>query len=100
VAPAQVKIVWTSRATRDLRAAYQYWAEERSPAAADTMLDIIFSAVEMLSKHPGLGRPGRVVGTRELVILRTPFLIAYRLHRGSIQLLALLHGARKWPERF
>ncbi len=95
-----MKIVWTPRATRDLRAAYDYWAEERSPAAADAMLDIIFSAVEMLESHPAIGRIGRVAGTRELVILRTPFLIAYRLHRDSFQLLALLHGARKWPERF
>jgi len=95
-----MRIEWTDRATRDLRAAFEYWAGERSLTAAGKMLDTIFSAVEMLERHPAAGRRWRVAGTRELVILRTPFLIAYRIHGETIQLLALLHGARKWPERF
>lgn len=95
-----MRIEWTDRATRDLRAAFEYWAQERSLSAAGQMLDTIFSAVEMLERHPAAGRRGRVAGTRELVILRTPFLIAYRIQSERIQLLALLHGARKWPERF
>jgi len=95
-----MKVEWTDRATLDLRAAYEYWAEERSLAAAEKMLETIFSAVEMLEEYLGAGRRGRVAGTRELVILRTPFLIAYRVAHGSIQILALLHGGRKWPDRF
>ncbi len=47
-----------------------------------------------------LGRPGRVKGTRELVVTRTPYIVAYRLKRQSIQILRVLHGARLWPERF
>jgi len=100
MAPAQVKIEWTERAIQDLRAAYDYWAEERSAAAAERMLETIFSAVEILESYPSAGRRGRVTGTRELVVLRTPFLIPYRVQRGTIQILALLHGARKWPDRF
>jgi len=95
-----MKIVWTRRATRHLHAAYDYWARESSPSAADEMLERIFSAVEVLERHPEAGRRGRVPGTRELVILCTPFLVAYRIQRKSIDLLALLHGARKWPGRF
>ncbi|HKM89637.1 MAG TPA: type II toxin-antitoxin system RelE/ParE family toxin [Candidatus Acidoferrales bacterium] len=95
-----MKIEWTDPATHDLRATYDYWAEQESAAAADKTLDIILSAVEMLGRHPAAGRRGRVAGTRELVILGTPFLVAYRLHRGSVQVLAVLHGARKWPEHF
>jgi len=95
-----MKIEWTERATAHLRSAYDYWAEARSPAAAEKMLETIFSAVEILENYPAAGRRGRVAGTRELVILRTPFLIPYRVHHGSIQILALLHGARKWPDRF
>lgn len=94
-----MKIEWTEP-TRDVKAAHDYWAKLKSVAAADATQDLIFSAVEMLERYPLAGRPGRVAGTRELVILHTPFLIAYRLHRGTIQVLALLHGARKWPERF
>jgi toxin ParE1/3/4 len=97
VAASEVKIVWTRRAKRHLRAAYDYWEQESSPFAADTMLERIFSAVELLERHSEAGRRGRVSGTRELVIPATPFLIAYRVRRNRIEVLALLHGARKWP---
>jgi toxin ParE1/3/4 len=93
-----MKIVWTRKASRHLRAAFDYWARETSSAAADNMLDRIFSGVELLERYPGAGRPGRIPGTRELVIVPTPFLVAYRIHRGKIEILALLHGARKWPD--
>jgi toxin ParE1/3/4 len=95
-----VKVVWTRKASRHLRAAYDYWASESAPTAADTMLERIFSAVELVQRYPEAGRPGRVAGTRELVIVPTPFLIAYRVRRGKIEILSLLHGARKWPEAF
>lgn len=62
------------------------------------MLDRIFAAVEMLKAFPESGRPGRVPGTRELAIPRTPFVLAYRRQGRSLQVLAVLHGARKWPE--
>jgi toxin ParE1/3/4 len=95
-----MKIVWTRRATRHLYAAYDYWVRESSPSAADEMLECIFTAVEVLERHPEAGRRGRVPGTRELVILSTPFLIAYRIQRKGIEVIALLHAARKWPGRF
>jgi plasmid stabilization system protein ParE len=83
-----------------LRAAYDYWAHESSPAVADTMLERILSAGGVLEHFPATGRPVRIPGTRELVVVPTPFLIAYRVRRSKIEILALLHGARKWPEAF
>jgi len=47
-----------------------------------------------------MGRRGRVGGTRELVIPSQPYIIAYRIRGQTIHILAVLHGARKWPERF
>jgi len=64
------------------------------------MLDRIFSGIELLELNPEAGRRGRIPGTRELVIDATPFLVAYRMRRGHIEILSLLHGARKWPEEF
>lgn len=95
-----MKVVWTRKASRHLRAAYDDWARESSPTAAETMLDRIFLAVERLQRFPEAGRPGRVAETRELIIGPTPFLIAYRTRRGKIEILSLLHGARKWPDQF
>jgi toxin ParE1/3/4 len=100
MAASQVKIVWTRKARLHLRAAYDYWSHEHSSPAAHTMLERIFSAVELLERFPYAGRSGRIPETRELVIVSTPFLVAYRARRGKIEILALLHGARKWPEEF
>jgi len=51
-----------------------------------------------LTANPSLGRPGRVDGTRELVITHTPYIVAYRIHGNEIQVLAVIHAARLWPD--
>jgi toxin ParE1/3/4 len=96
---APVKLPWTRIAAADLRAAWEYIAAENA-AAAEGVLEKILRGVEALEHHPQLGRAGRVEGTRELVISGTPFVVAYRLRRDEILVLAVLHGARKWPESF
>lgn len=54
--------------------------------------------VDMLLQHPQMGRPGRRVGTRELVISRTPFFVAvYCLKGDKIQIIQLLHSSQQWP---
>jgi toxin ParE1/3/4 len=45
---------------------------------------------------PNRGRPGRVQGTRELVLAR-PFLAVYEVAEEEVQILRILHGAREWP---
>jgi toxin ParE1/3/4 len=92
-------IVWTKRAEHHLRATYRYWSNERSEAAEDIMLERILSTVELLPNSPDMGRPGRIPITRELVLKPLPFVIAYRIRRDKLEILALLHGARKWPDR-
>ena len=44
-----------------------------------------------------LGRPGRLVGTRELVIPDTPYVIPYRVRRDRLELIAVFHSRQKWP---
>ena len=95
-----MRIVWTKRTTRQLRAAYDYWTREQSEDSADIMIDRIFSVVEFLEHHPELGRTGRIHNTRELILKPLPFLLAYRASRKKIEVLALLHGSRKWPAAF
>jgi toxin ParE1/3/4 len=46
--------------------------EADSPRAAILIDDRIEAQVELLIETPEIGRPGRVEGTRELVIPRTP----------------------------
>jgi len=53
--------------------------------------------VGQLVQHPEMGRAGRKLGTRELVISHTPFIMIYRIKGKRIDLLRVLHGAQQWP---
>jgi len=94
-----VKIVWTEPARQDLRDIFIYISEE-NPNAARRLLSKIKERAVLLQDNPLLGRMGRVDGTRELVIAETPYLLPYRIKEQQIQILAVFHGARKWPATF
>jgi len=76
---------------------HAYIAED-NPGAASGMVDQVVSGIAALSRHPDLGRGRRVPGTRELII--SPFVVAYRIQAQSIDVLAIIHGARRWPDSF
>jgi len=91
-------LVWTPRAHRARNATIDYIAQN-NPAAALSQLDEIERQTDMLMRFPEMGRPGRIDGTRELVISRTPLIAVYRLkpQRNRIEILHLLHSAQQWP---
>jgi len=60
----------------------------------------LLAAVERLADLPSLGRPGRVAGTRELIVPGTPYVIPYRVRGGSLEVIAVFHGRQQWPKRF
>lgn len=92
--------VWSPEAIDDL-AALRAYIEQDDPAAAQRIaLRIIHNVETVLPANPEMGRPGRVPGTRELVIPRTPFIVPYRVQGRTLQVLRVFHGARRWPERF
>lgn len=88
-----MKIVWTRRAVRHFEALREYIAQD-NPAARRVGQRIIES-VELLRDQPHMGRPGRVVGTRELVIPDTPYIIPYRMRGERLELIAIFHGRQK-----
>jgi toxin ParE1/3/4 len=88
---------WTPTALRDLESLYGYISEDNATAAGATV-ESILAGIAVLPRHPEMGRAGRVAGTRELVV--APFVVAYRARRTSIEVVAIIHGARRWPERF
>ncbi|MHB8747496.1 MAG: type II toxin-antitoxin system RelE/ParE family toxin [Gammaproteobacteria bacterium] len=91
-----MELKWTPSALRDLDDAGEYIAQDNLQAAAE-MGRRALEAVEYLNQHPALGRLGRVRGTRELVVSGTPFLVVYRVRLDTVQVLRVLHHARKWP---
>lgn len=94
-----MKIVWTEPARQDLREIFEYIANE-NPNAARRLLGEIKEQALILIDHPQMGRSGRVEGTRELVLSGTNYILPYRVKGNQIQILAVFHGARKWPEIF
>ena len=89
-------IVWFETAIRDMVALRAFVARE-NPDAAQSTARKISGAVELLEAFPAAGRPGRVTGTRELVIAGTPYVIPYRIRGERIEILRVLHSARQWP---
>lgn len=91
-----MNIRWHRLARRDLVALRAYIARE-NPKAAARMAKRIRDAVEGLADNPSIGRPGRVIDTRELVVTGTPFLVPYTVVDDQIVILRVLHGAQRWP---
>jgi len=90
--------VWSPEAIDDLQALRAYIEQDDPAAARRVTLHIIHNVEVLLPRSPEMGRPGRVPGTRELVIPGTPFIVPYRLQGNAIQILRVFHGARRWPD--
>lgn len=91
-----MRLVWAQYALEDRRAIYDHIEVDDARAAA--LVDArIADAVARLANFPESGRPGRVGGTRELVVGRTSCIVAYRIIGETVRILRVLHGAQLWP---
>jgi len=93
-----MKVVWSRRAIRHLVHLREY-IEMDSEQNAALVAKRILEAVDLLQAHPEIGRPGRALGTRELVVPNTPYVIPYRIRRERLELIAVFHGRQKWPAK-
>ena len=91
-------IVWSPRAIDNLAPLRSYIARD-NPKVADQIAATLLDAVERLAELPNLGRPGRVTGTRELVVPGTRYVIPYRLRGDRLEVIAVFHGPQKLPSR-
>lgn len=92
-----MRLTWSAFALADRDGIFTH-IEADSPRAAVAVDEHIAQAVLRLVEFPESGRSGRVPGTRELVIPRTPYVVAYALTPDCIRILRVLHGARMWPD--
>ena len=93
-----MKVVWSGRAIRHLVALRAYIARDSEQNAARVATRIV-KAVDLLQTQPEMGRPGRLLGTRELVVPDTPYIIPYQVRGERLELMAVFHGRRQWPEK-
>jgi toxin ParE1/3/4 len=94
-----MRVRWLRKALRNLDDEAAYIAID-DPVAARIVVERVIEAVAMLAAQPGLGRPGRVPGTRELVVRNTRYIVPYRVRGDNVELLRVFHTSRRLPKRW
>jgi len=93
-----MKLNWSRRAQHDLLVLQEF--ARQKPSLGNRIADALGAACDRIAKMPLSGRPGRVKGTREIVLTGTPFILAYKALARRATILAIIHGARRWPKSF
>jgi plasmid stabilization system protein ParE len=99
ISKERVTLLRSPDSIHDLIALRAQIAEHDPAAAKRVALHILYCVEYLLSENPKLGAPGRVPGTRELVIPKTPFIVPYRVRGSKIEIARVYHASRRWPDR-
>ena len=94
-----MKLKWTRLSLQDMQNLYEYIAGDNL-RAAKKIISRIREAADKLKIYPHMGKAGRISNTRELVIAATPYIIVYIIDGESMQIVSVIHGARRWPDSF
>lgn len=94
-----MQVEWLRRALLNLEQEAAYIARDNPRTAAALVLEAD-ETTRLLARHPDMGRPGRVSGTRELVLPNFPYIIPYRVKEQRVEILRVFHTSRKWPRGF
>ena len=94
-----MRIRYTRRAIRHLAALRRFSTGRFGATTTAITLGRIRAAIDDLAHRPRRGRPGRISGSRELVVPGLPFIVAYRITETSIDILAIIHAAQRWPNQ-
>ena len=94
-----MRLRWLRKALRNLDDEATYIAADDA-AAARRVVKRVLDAASILAKQPGLGRPGRVPGTRELIVAKTRYIVPYRVRGETVEILRVFHTSRRLPDRW
>lgn len=87
-------VVWRARALTDVRRIVRFIAAD-NPAAARRVGQELLVAGDSLLLFPRRGRPGRLAGTRELVVMPS-YLLVYRVSdTDTVTILRVWHTAQE-----
>ena len=92
-----MRIVWAPSAEKDRLHILEFISLD-NPIAAIAMDELFTEVSSRLIKHPFLGKPGRIAGTREL-IPHANYRLIYEVLPDQLRILALVHTARLWPKQ-
>jgi toxin ParE1/3/4 len=94
-----MKVIWSAASVRHLQEIIDYLQGESSTGAV-TIRRRILATAQRVGQMPYSGRIGRVDGTREAVVPRSPYIVVYQVSEQAVEILGIWHGARQWPESF
>ena len=94
-----MKVIWSAASVRHLQEVVEYLQGE-SAAGAVTIRRRILETVRRVGQMPYSGRIGRIDGTREAVVPRSPYIVVYQVSAQTVDILGIWHGARLWPDSF
>lgn len=94
-----MRVRWLRTALGNLHEEATHIAAD-DPVAAQVVVQRVLDAVALLERQPHLGRPGRVPGTRELVVPKTRYIVPYRVRADIIEILRVFHTSRRLPARW
>lgn len=94
-----MQVKWLRNALQNLDEEATYIAQD-DPSAARLVVQRVMAAVAMLAEQPGLGRPGRVPGTRELIVVKTRYVVPYRVRGGTVEVLRVFHSSQRLPNKW
>jgi plasmid stabilization system protein ParE len=97
-----MKVSWTRWATNQWLESFEYLQRENPSAAASRIGASVVETIAMLAAHPHAGQIGRIAGTREFAVPRSPFVIGYELdlRENVLRVLTVYDGRRRWPKDF
>ena len=93
-----MKLIWSDQARQEWARQYRFYVA-RNPDAAWRLRQLMMSGAQRLRDHPKLGRPGRVEGSRELVMSGTPFLLVYDENPARVEILHVYDGRQDWQSQ-
>lgn len=88
---------WLPKAQRALESELQRITAEDAHVAKRIAL-LLKERTELLKKFPESGRPGRIAGTRELVLSGLPYILPYRIRGEVVEILRFFHTAQNPPQ--
>ena len=99
ISSGRMTLLCSPESIHDLIALRAHIAEHDPAAAKRVVLHILYCVEYLLTENPKLGAAGRVPGTRELVIPKTPYIVPYRVRSSRTEIARVYHASRRWPDR-
>lgn len=93
---AKLGIRFSKSAVKDLKSIQEYIYADNPAKAKEVVKHIIGKIEDILAENPSAGKAGRVLGTRELVIAKYPYIVPYQVKDDVVFILRVLHTSRIW----